>query len=285
MLIRINGGLGNQLFQYALGETLRIKYGKKVQYETFSYIRDKKRVCQLEQFHIRGLGNTRKAFMMIWYLFARISLLTGNVSKIDPIFKIFREDDCSCFGEDELSRYYYWVGYWQNEKNFLDIKGELQTQFMCKCEFPKSKEILEVIKRAESVVIHVRRGDYLQGSNQDIYANCDLQYYKAAMQLIKQKVDNPVFFVFSNDIEWCKEHLQEEHIHFVDDKYSESDINDFELMRSCKHFIIANSTFSWWASWLADNTNKIVIAPKVWYLDSKMNEQIGKELLSNTIRV
>ncbi len=284
MLIRINGGLGNQLFQYALGESIRIKTGKKVEYETFSYIRDKKRKCQLDQFHINGLGNTRKISMLVWYVLARISLKTGNAKKWDSKLRILREDGEAGLYTDRPD-YRYLVGYWQNEQNFSEIKKELQKQYQCKCNFEKSKEILGIIEASNAIAVHVRRGDYLQGNNQDMYAKCDEEYYRQAFGYVKQKVVNPVFIVFSNDIEWCKKNLHEENMYYIDAQYSESDVNDFVIMKSCKHFIIANSTFSWWASWLAENKEKIVIAPKNWYVDAKMNEQIGKDLLSNTIRV
>lgn len=119
--------------------------------------------------------------------------------------------------------------------------------------------------------MHIRRGDYLLKANQQLFAECSLNYYITAVREILAKVVNPVFYVFSNDVNWVREHLlkvfeKEAEFVFVDNsEITKSPVADLFLMSLCKHQIIANSTFSWWGAWLNKNPKKIVIAPKNWY--------------------
>jgi hypothetical protein len=122
----------------------------------------------------------------------------------------------------------------------------------------------------ESVSIHVRRGDYLSKSNKNIYWTCGGEYYRDAIRYLKTRIKNPVFFVFSDDIQWVKKNftfLSESPTRFIEHGMTPSDCIDITLMRYCKHYIIANSTFGWWGAYLGNkNKNSIVIAPKKWYL-------------------
>jgi hypothetical protein len=132
-----------------------------------------------------------------------------------------------------------------------------------------------MMKKSEAVVIHVRRGDYLSEKNRGIYELCDMKYYDSAIDKVKKNVKNPLFFVFSDDIGWCRKSFDKsEKIVFVDDSLN-TDIDDFTLMLQGKHFIIANSTFSWWAAWLNTVPNKIVISPEKWFIDAKMNQLVN----------
>ena len=261
MLIRLSGGLGNQLFQYAVGEWLRMALGEKVTYETFSYFRDKKRKLQLNEFQINEIGKTRTFYSFFYYFLARIARGMQDTKKWDEEFGILRDELAMEITSNSIKGKRYLVGYWQNTANIEQIKKELQMQFRCKETFEKSEKLIREFANVQSVAVHVRRGDYLQGANKEVYVGCSLEYYETAMQHVRERISKPMFLIFSNDIEWCKANLKGDDICFIDEKYSDGDINDFELMRVCKHFIIANSTFSWWASWLADDVDKIVIAP------------------------
>ncbi len=283
MLVRIAGGLGNQLFQYAAGEMLRLTAGEKVKYETFSYLRDKKRTLQLGEFNVRGVGKTRSAKSFFYYFLARFARMTGNTAKWDARFGILRDELATGLTEKKLRGKKYLVGYWQNTDNLELIREELKKQFRCKNEYPGSKEMLDFIRGNHAVAMHVRRGDYLQGDNSGVYAGCAPEYYESAMEYMRKRVEAPVFVVFSNDISWCKENLRGSDIRYVDEQYSSSDINDFYLMRECEHFIIANSTFSWWASWLGESEEKIVVAPEHWFLDAEKNRQVQEALLKGAV--
>ncbi|HIP25044.1 MAG TPA: alpha-1,2-fucosyltransferase, partial [Archaeoglobus profundus] len=159
-------------------------------------------------------------------------------------------------------------GYWQTEKYFSDIRTDILKDFTVK---EKNTEIvdnyLKQINNSNSVSIHVRRGDYL---NHPDIGVLDISYYKNAIEYIYNKVENPTFYIFSNDISWCEKNLD-----FIDDKIiinnTKSEIEDISLMKNCKYNIIANSSFSWWSAWLNINPSKIIIAPKIWMVKNPNN--------------
>jgi hypothetical protein len=161
----------------------------------------------------------------------------------------------------------YLYGNWQSEKYFKNIKDIIIKDFSLKREMTeKTKYFLSKIKKSESVSIHIRRGDYVKNiKTKEYHGICSLDYYKKAIKLTEEKIKNPVFFVFSDDIEWVKNNLKTKNpLTFV----SGNNMPDYEemvLMSKCDHNIIANSSFSWWGAWLNSNPNKIVIAPKKWY--------------------
>ena len=160
----------------------------------------------------------------------------------------------------------YYIGYWQSEKFFKDISDEIRKDFSFpKFTSEKNLEILKLIKSYNSVSIHIRRGDYLQ--NRGFNGLAPLEYYQKAIEYIKNKIENPHFFIFSNDIEWCRKNLSIENSYYIDWNRGEESYRDMQLMSLCKHNIIPNSTFSWWGAWLNKNPNKIVIAPEKWFND------------------
>ena len=113
--------------------------------------------------------------------------------------------------------------------------------------------------------MHVRRGDYVQNTHTNsVHGTCSEAYYQKAIKHIEKNIDNPNFYIFSDDIAWCKENFDFlENKFFVDD--TKSAFDDMELMKNCKHNIITNSTFSWWGSWMNGGNKKIVVAPKIWF--------------------
>jgi hypothetical protein len=158
-------------------------------------------------------------------------------------------------------------GFFQNYKFFNDYKEVIQNELKIKTE-PSSanKAMLEKISNTNSVCVHIRRGDYLDERWSHLNV-CTTEYYKEAMKKIKADLENPVFYIFSNtkdDIEWIKQtyDFSEYQVVFVD--LDNPDYEELRLMYSCKHFIISNSTFSWWAQYLGDYTEKIVFAPSEW---------------------
>src|SRR5262249_39041231 len=131
---------------------------------------------------------------------------------------------------------------------------------------PVESRLRKEILSTDAVGLHVRRGDYLlpEGAHMHIIG---MDYYRRAAELISERVLNPHFFVFSDDIQWCARTLDIRYPHtfVVQDQPSERwTAADFRLMTLCKHFVIANSTFSWWAAWLGSHQDKIVVAPSEW---------------------
>ena len=132
-----------------------------------------------------------------------------------------------------------------------------------------NEKVQDEILSTNAVAIHVRRADYVNDeANYKIYSNLFKEgYYPKAVENIEKLTENPVYFIFSDDIKWCKEHFKLEtnaSIRFVENK---SAFADFYLMSKCNHNIIANSTFSWWSAWLNNSPGKVVISPKKWFLN------------------
>lgn len=157
------------------------------------------------------------------------------------------------------------IGSFENEKYFCNIKNELCYEFTPKHEeLPENKNLYDVIRSGNSVCLAVRRGDFLLKENKKTFNVCDLNYFQKAVDYMLKYVENPLFIVFSNDIEWVKANLR------INGKvYYESGKDPvwetFRLMYSCKHFIISNSTFHWWAQYISSNPEKIVVSPNLWY--------------------
>lgn len=167
---------------------------------------------------------------------------------------------------DRRNKSVFIFGTFENPKYFSSIKDVLLKEFVPK-EKPleENSSLYDVINNKNSVCVCVRRGDYLKGRNRDNYLVCTDEYYKKAIQLMKEKTDNPVFVFFSNDIEWVKNNLAPEGFECYYESGKDPVWETFRLMYSCKHFIISNSTFHWWAQYMGRCPEKMVIAPSKWY--------------------
>lgn len=276
IIVKIEGGLGNQLFQYAFarGVSSRLKTEFRIDKSPFD-IYYKFHKYALDNFNIKGaLAKDSDFFGFIWFkrqhkLFTFFYNHLRFRKKLLPFY--FREQtfhfDPSVFSRDNT----YFEGYWQTEKYFKDLEAELQDELTINKPMSEySKEILEKIKGSTAVSIHVRRGDYVTGSTVSnvphIYGTCSMDYYKNAIEYITKRVPAPHFFIFSDDYDWSVENFKSLNypticIHNGSDKNYE----DLILMSNCKHNIIANSSFSWWGAWLNRNKEKIVIAPQKWF--------------------
>jgi len=174
----------------------------------------------------------------------------------------------------------YLVGYWQAHRLADEIADELRMEFCFKEPAQgKNLEILKQIQQSKnSVSLHVRRGDYTLAAEGNIALPID--YYSHAISLFRERLDEPTFFVFSDDMAFTKEHLPKGlRAVFVDHNDASSSHEDLRLMSSCHHHIIANSTFSWWGAWLNPRADKMVLAPKYWLL--KRNSYYPDLLPSN----
>lgn len=178
---------------------------------------------------------------------------------------------------DHLGKDQFFIGCFQSYKYFEEYRELIlqEFNFSMKSLSEKTKELADVINRCESVCIHVRRGDYLNGYYYELLGKvCNKDYYKRAVEIIKENVNNPCFFVFSDDLDYVKANLKMENAVSVSfNRYNDS-WQDMYLMSICKHNIIANSTFSWWGAWLNKNPNKIVVAPNRWFADKTDDEII-----------
>lgn len=248
------GGLGNQLYIYAFGRALELNYGVEVRYDTYSGFKKDtyKRKFELYNFNVKIKNTT-----LFDSLFFPIRKRSEALAKIlYPGSAYFEEDqNLSVNKIILLSKQFkkiYLQGYFQKAEYFQSIKNELIAEISLIKELSlKAKNYLSQINERNAVAVHIRRKE-----RKDLVP---LEFYLSEIDSMKKKISNPKFFIFSDEIEWCKNNLSDYYEYVYVD--TEDHIEDFWLMKNCKHFIIGNSTFSWWASWLCDNRNKIVIIP------------------------
>ena len=282
IITKLQGGLGNQMFQYAIGRHLAHLNNTELKLDISVYDSQNKndtpRRYSLESFNIVGeiakQQDTKKMklpHMVSKNIFARAYRKLFRYLEIkksinkrtyinEPYFK-FCEDVLKRKGDAYLS------GNWQSEDYFKDIDSIIRKDFTLKDKSAIYKNKLQQILSIDnSVSLHVRRGDYVNNpKTKENHGVLPISYYNKAVQLIEEKTENPTFFIFSDDIKWVKENLKTDSpTIFISDER----LKDFEeliLMSNCAHNIIANSSFSWWGAWLNNNPLKIVIAPKMWF--------------------
>lgn len=262
-IVKLMGGLGNQMFQYAFGAAL----GDDVYYDRSWFATSKNTPgCTPREYEL-GVFNVRVKFATIRRRVPRfIRKLFGILS--NRKLPMIKETKTHVYCPDLICDCGYFTGYFQTEKYFAHIRTQLLRDFTLCVALPQpTRKMLDKIRKCENAVsLHVRRGDYLKLSN--ICNICDMEYYRRAIEHIASHVKNPHFFLFSDDIEWVRENLQIKHPFTVVDIHDGNDgWFDLELMKNCKHNIIANSSFSWWGAWLNDNPDKIVVAPSKWVSD------------------
>lgn len=284
-IINIRGGLGNQMFQYAYSVFLREKYGEQIRFSQFYLKRENAgRKLSIQNLNIKELIYLNPIFEKLIGYYYKLKLLfyekrvpekNGLLGDQNILFLaqkglIISRDIYKYFDIPINSRYIKYVDcYFQSEKYFIKykdiIKKELRVNENKKIN-SNNKKILDMIKNTESVCIHVRRGDYASDQWKDVLLICDENYYRAAINYIKNKKPYSKFFLFSNsheDIEWIKKNYKlDEDIIYVD--LNNCDYEDLRLMYNCKNFILSNSSYSWWAQYLSFNNNNIVIAPSKW---------------------
>lgn len=290
--VRLSGGLGNQMFEYAAAKALALKKNTKVRLDltTLNHRLPGRgyvfRTYDLDLLNVNAEMTSLTEFSRYAknsaYVFSRIGAKIR--SKVNPK-SIFKEKEYYLFDENifSLPDDAYLDGFWQSRRYFEHCEDAIREEFSFRHPLSeKGKGLADKILHCQSVCINVRRGDYVSmKSNADFFGVLPLEYFQQGIELVKQKVSDPHFFIFTDDLRWCKENFNlPENTFFVTQEYSgERYIEKFHLMTLCRHFIIPNSTFGWWAAWLSDNPGKIVIAPKQWITDPKLNANT-KDLIS-----
>lgn len=273
IIVKVIGGLGNQMFQYALGFSLARRNNAILKIDTSDFSRYKLHRFCLNTFNIHSKIATAKEIEKNNN--SLFSSLINNLFSKAGLPKPIKNSKCikeKNFNFDsnilKLRGNYYLDGYWQSEKYFIEYKKLINEEFQIKSPpDEKNLKLLQKIRNCESVAIHVRHGDYLTNQSTNAFHGVlPLDYYSHAINIITQHVSNPVFFIFSDDPEWVKQNFTKQiPIVIVDHNKANKNYEDLRLMSSCQHQIIANSTFSWWAAWLNANSSKIVIAPEKWF--------------------
>lgn len=266
LMLQMAGGMGNQMFVYALYKALE-KRGKEVCVDDFTHYREIGRYDNIleEIFPLSYRRGTRATYnaltdssMLPWHrirrkLFGRNQKVYEEKTAIVFEPTVFEQNN-ACL-----------IGYWQSERYFENVKEELRREFLFDwTHFPeKAWRYREQMERTNSVSLHVRRGDYLQDKFAAIFGGiCTETYYCGAMDYCREHFPNCHFFLFTNDAEWGRLYAKDD-VTFVDCGGT-GDYVDMALMSCCRHHIIANSSFSWWGAWLDTNPDRTVIAPAQW---------------------
>lgn len=276
IVVKLIGGLGNQMFQYAFGRNLaRIKQ-TEMKLDITGFETYKLHTYSLRHFNIKESLATK----------AEISQLTKHAAKKGKIWCLrnYLFSDASIFVKEKRSMEFkfdstimtigdtaYLNGYWQNEKYFQDIEEVIGKEFVVRDAMgDEDKAMAQSIAQTNSVSVHIRRGDYVASAKTNaVHGTCDINYYQRATKLISEKIIDPHFFVFSDDHEWVKKNIIFDFpTTYVAHNIADKNYQDLRLMSMCHHNIIANSSFSWWGAWLNVNSNKIIVAPKKWLNDS-----------------
>lgn len=271
-IVKFNGGLGNQMFQFAFARALELKTGIKTIFDMSFFEKRYARPFELDIFGLKvpAVKNflTKLHLQAIWTL--RKKLNGKNFFGLNFYSEPHFEFDKNLFN---LKPNTYIEGFFQSEKYFAQIENELRSDFQFKNKpDEQNQKLIEKIETTNSISLHIRRGDYVQKKRyQNAYATCCLDYYRRGVEYISKNAENPILFIFSDDIEWVKENLKLPYeCVYVSHNTGAKSYEDMRLMSLCKHNIIANSSFSWWGAWLNNNKEKIVIAPLKWFNDEKI---------------
>lgn len=276
--VRLKGGMGNQMFEYAAGRALAIRNNTELVLD-LTYLSDRTprpkrwhftfREYDLDVFSLSAtlekkdalplsfLGTAGIIFQGIWH---KIYKPRGRERsfQFDPAFRTFPDGT-------------YLDGFWQSPKYFEGYEEIIRNDFTLKNALSEHIEKkANEIANTESVCVHLRRGDFLKVA---LHTVCDAAYYERGIAEIASSASIQKIYVFSDDIAWCRENVSFGYpTEFVGDEYAgEKNTGHLHLMRQCKYFVIANSSFSWWAAWLSSREGKKVIAPKRWFSDPSID--------------
>lgn len=270
-IVKILGGLGNQMFQYALAVSLKDRFPSESVKIDVSCFRgyhlhngyELERVFDIKAAHADFAELARMAYpyghYRLWQIGKRVlpKRRTMTMERADERY------DASVL---DMAGNMYYDGYWQNEKYFLGVREELLGIFSPEGIDERNRRLADELSSCASVSLHVRRGDY---NINPLYGSiCTEEYYANAIRKMQSVVDVDIYCMFSNDIDWCRRHLPciigNKKVMYVDWNTGMDSYKDMFLMSACRHNIIANSSFSWWGAWLNRHDDKIVMCPRKW---------------------
>jgi len=286
IVIFLMGGLGNQMFQYALGRRLAIERGIPLKLDLSWFGAQTLRQYRLGQFNIRAEIAQVKDLRYFDYI-TRKDIFARVFKKYQSYLPYYKRRFVKQIGNgfdpaiNNVTNKVLLKGYWQSEQYFKTIEETLRQDFQLKSALITDyQHLVAKIQSGESVSIHVRRGDYVHNlRTNSVHGICSMEYYQKAVDLIRSKIPDPLFFIFSDEPEWAQEnfHLEIPFI-IVPNEGENSDVQQLHLMSLCNHHILANSSFSWWGAWLDNSPNKIVIAPSKWFASERIKND---DLLPN----
>ena len=264
VIIELMGGLGNQMFQYAFG--LRVATERQEPLITSDFLLKNKLLARLRQYTHRpfelavfGINTPDSSPAMLIRAFLPMSADTRLVRETTDVDSL----------NAVKAQHVFCRGYWQSERFFEPVAPLVREQFTFRQplnDFTKNRADL-IQKTSDAVFVHIRRGDYVTNPTTNAHhGTCDPAYYDRATAYIRQRIDTPTFFVFSDDLAWVRQELGSllEPAVYIDGNQGVDSWQDMYLMSQCCHAVIANSSFSWWGAWLIPHSDKIVVGPKKW---------------------
>lgn len=278
IVVHLTGGLGNQMFQYAVGKACAVRHNVDLLIDTSWYAKQGLREFELSCFNhtaqiasediLQRVVNPKLRPLLAFS--KRVGLFTSRIPLfMEPHFHY-------CTRLETLSPPSYLIGSWQSERYFEVVTTELRTDFSFKeSPDPVNNAMLGQIASVDnSVAIHIRRGDYVSNKETNVaHGTCPPRYYAKAVKRIADHTKSPHFFVFSDDIAWAKDNFNvaSHPMTMIDVNDASRGHCDMMLMSACKHHIIANSSFSWWGAWLGTDKESIVCAPELWFANQAHN--------------
>ena len=282
IVTRLMGGLGNQMFQYAAGRAMSLRLGVPLRVDLSDFDRRARPTYQLERAfgltaeavsarELWRLGGWRTLSPLIWRLTLSPAggFLRSRAVRAEPHFHYWSALDSAAAPA-------YLSGYWQSERYFSDQQEAIRADFQFADALAGTEaELANRIRGCNSVSIHVRRGDYASDIKAHaVHGLCSLDYYRRSVAQMRESLNDPHFFVFSDDIDWARGNLSLDNACYVSSlNAARPGWSDMRLMSLCRHHILANSTFSWWAAWLNTDAHKQVIAPMRWFTASGRDTQ------------
>ena len=283
-IVNILGGLGNQMFVYAMYLALRTVHPNediflsRRSYKGYplhnGYELDRIFCVDAPEASLAQLSRVAYPFfnyktwqLMRHFLPTRQHMVSGTSQIPFDYGEVTRDDDA------------FYDGYWQNEKNFLPIRDKvIKAYTFPKFQDERNARLAEKLKMTRAVSCHVRRGDYL---NEPVYGVCNSDYYANAIAELENMVAPEMYCIFSDDIAWCKDNISsmigDKEIVFVDWNKGRESFRDMQLMSMCHYNIIANSSFSWWGAWLNNHKDKVILAPEKWMNKPLVNDPICED--------
>jgi hypothetical protein len=279
VLVKLLGGLGNQMFQYATGRAVANRLGAQLLLDLSAFEHYNLRRYELDALSVEArvatssdlarAGSNTSVSSFLWHLFRLKGLNRPALLYKEASFEY----------DDEIRQVRAPVhldGYWQSERYFVDVADELRKEFALKQPLDEAnRRMLEKIcdPLIQAVSLHIRRGDYVSNEHTaQFHGVCSLEYYQLAVEYIAARVSKPHFFVFSDDPEWVSHNFSVDHpMTVVEVNGADRGVLDMTLMKSSRHHIIANSSFSWWGAWLNPREDKIVVAPKRWFSGASLD--------------
>lgn len=275
IIVKIWGGIGNQLFQYVFGQYLHYRYNQEVRYDINSFVS----VDKLRKSEIDSVSNTvdyenRCSFSKTRGIKNR---LLRYVYQSKPGNHFISEGSLipSVYKENHL---YFFQGYWQDIKYYEWLRNNVSGFKIESKIFPQELEIYkkDILEHVNSVSMHIRRGDYFLPQNVGTYGVCNQQYYEDAIDFVKGKLADVKIYVFTDDIDWVKNNIRLGDDFVIILNYNISQFAYIELMSLCHHHIISNSSFSWWGAVLNEKENTIVVCPNRWTNTSDVTIALDK---------